>query len=92
MLNMMGNHNKERGAMMGRNVMQYVLAELAGGSSEPGPTGTPSPSNLDDAGGAVMRALQGGDVKAFTAALVRFIETMDEIEDAMEDPFDLEVE
>ena len=92
MLNMMGNSNKERGGMMG-GVMQFVLQELAGECcGKPGMAGTPSPSNLKDAGGAVMRALQAGDTEAFTASLARFIETMDELGDSMEDPFDLEVE
>ena len=93
MLNMMGNSNKERGGMMG-GVMQFVLQELAGECcGKPGmAAGTPSPSNLKDAGGAVMRALQAEDTEAFTASLARFIETMDELEGSMEDPFDLEVE
>jgi hypothetical protein len=93
MLGMMGNGNKERGAMMGNHraqAMAYVMSQL-GGCEPHGtiPTSEPSPSNLKDAGGAVMRALQSGDVEAFTASLARFIETMDEL---TEDPFDLEVE
>lgn len=97
MLNMMGNGNKERGAMMGtcrQSAMQYIIESLNGGNPmEAKPLGDPSPSNLKDVGGAVMRALQSGDVEAFTAAMQRFIVAVEELEEeSEEDPFDLEVE
>ena len=85
MLGMMSN-NRERGVLTG-NVMDFISRDLMG--NQPDST-TPSPSNLREAGGAVMRALQAGDVDAFTAGLQRFFEAMEEMEDE-ESPFDLEV-
>jgi hypothetical protein len=91
MLNMMANGNKERGAMMGRDVVmnaiaQTLLGEVSGGE----PPGDTSQGQLREHGAAVMRALQAGNVDAFTNALQRFFIAMEESEDD-ENPFDLEV-
>jgi len=77
--------------MMGRDVVMNAIAQtLLGevtGSESPGQT---SPTQLREHGAAVMRALQAGDVDAFTAGLQRFFIAMEESE-MDDDPFDLEV-
>ena len=93
MLGMMGNGNREKGAMMGRSdVMRAIAQELMGGPSpeNPMPNAEVFQGQLKEHGAAVLRALQSGDVEAFTAGLQRFILAMEEMEED-DDPFDLEM-
>ena len=91
MLGMMGNGNKERGAMMSRDcVMRHIAQELLGATVTEQSV-SESPTQLKEHGAAVMRALQAGDVDAFTAGLQRFFIAMEELDDVDEDPFDLEM-
>lgn len=93
MLGMMGSDRRERGVQMGNKAVMDVISQaLLGNVTGSEPAGVQSPSNLRDAGGAVMRALQSGNVDAFTAALQRFILVVDEMEDDDENPFGLEVD
>ena len=77
--------------MMGRDaVMNAIVQSLLGESVGSAPVGEKSSSQLREHGAAVMRALQAGDVDAFTASLQRFFLAMEEAEED-DNPFDLEV-